>query len=46
MNITDKIYLRARFKKEHPDKKVLAGNATDFKRDYVEWLERQVKSTQ
>lgn len=39
---TTKMRLRKEFKDEHPDKKVLAVNATDFKSDYVEWLERQL----
>ena len=39
---TTKMRLRKEFMEEHPEKKVLAGNATDFKSDYVEWLERQL----
>ena len=39
---TTKIRIRKEFKDAHPDKKVLCGNATDFKGDYVEWLERQL----
>jgi chemotaxis regulatin CheY-phosphate phosphatase CheZ len=39
---TTKMRLRKEFMDEHPEKKVLAGNAADFKSDYVEWLERQL----
>lgn len=39
---TDKIYLRAEFRDQNPECKILDGRATYFTEDYVNWLEKNL----
>lgn len=40
--IYDSIQLRAKFKREFPNKEILDGRATYFTLNYVNWLEQQI----